>query len=43
MNKLECPICKHKIGYRLIKKHYSECKQKYIKRYNEQREKQYTH
>ena len=39
MNKLECPICKRKIGYQVIKKHYSICKARYIKRYNEEKQK----
>ena len=39
MNKLQCPICKNKIGYNVIKKHYSLCKQKYLKRYTEEKQK----
>ena len=39
MNKLQCPICKNKIGYNIIKKHYSSCKQKYLKRYTEEKQK----
>ena len=41
-NKLQCPICKKKIGYQSIKKHYTLCREHYIKKFKaDKKEKEY--